>query len=155
MPSRITPLDVKTFANDVQYRNGLKLFQDGQVKHRFQANYGLQATVRSDTAYRIEMIVDGEQLFGKCTCHAGNSPCEHQTAVLLAWLNEPQTFTSYQLLRKSIRLKEKNELVDILMNLIEIFPELGRFLLQHQEWMKKQPCVMMLQKSLIILKPKK
>ncbi len=127
MPTRITPLDVKAFASQEIYRKGEQIFENQLVKHRFQTHYGLQATVRSNGNYRVEMIVDGEQLFGRCTCHAGSSPCEHQVATLLAWVIEPGTYISYQNLRKAIRVKDKNTLIDILLNLVEILPELSQF----------------------------
>ncbi|HOT96840.1 MAG TPA: hypothetical protein PLG50_11330 [bacterium] len=127
MPSRITPLDVSAYATPEVYRMGEQIYENGWVRHRFQTNYGLSATVRSKGHYRVEMIIDGEQFFGRCTCPVGSSRCEHQVALLLTWLNEPQTFTSYQELRKAIRTKEKNALVDILVNLIEVFPDLSSF----------------------------
>ncbi len=127
MPSRITPLDVSAYASHDIYRMGEQIYENGWVRHRFQTNYGLQATVRSKGNYRVEMVVDGEQLFGRCSCPVGSTHCEHQIALLLTWLNEPQTFISYQDLRRAIRLKEKNTLVDILVNLVEVFPELSQF----------------------------
>ncbi len=127
MPSRITPLDVSAYATSEIYRMGEQIYENGWVRHRFQTNVGLSATVRSKGSYRVEMIIDGEQLFGRCTCPIGSSRCEHQVALLLTWLNESQTFTSYQDLRRAIRLKEKNALVDIFVNLVEVFPELSAF----------------------------
>ena len=125
MPHRITPLDVQSFAPKEVFLNGERIFENNLVKNRFQTNFGLKATVRGEKNYHVEMIVDNEQLFGRCTCHIGNSPCEHQVAALLAWLTEPATFVSYQTLRKAIKLKDKNALVDILINLCEAFPELS------------------------------
>lgn len=127
MPSRITPLDVKAFASHEIYRKGEQIFENELVKHRFRTNFGLQATVRSKGNFKVEMIVDGEQIFGRCPCHVGSTPCEHQVATLLAWVNEPHTFISYQELRKAIRAKDKSTLIDILINLIEVFPELSSF----------------------------
>lgn len=127
MPSRITPLDVSAYATPEAFRAGEQIYENGWVRHRFQTNYGLSAMVRSKGNYRVEMIIDGEQFFGRCTCPLGSSRCEHQVALLLTWLNEPQTFTSYQDLRKAIRLKDKTALVDIFVNLIEVFPELSSF----------------------------
>ena len=75
MPTRITPLDVRVFSGNDLYLKGEKIFENDMVKHRFQTHFGLQATVRSNGKYRVEMIVDGEQLFGRCTCHAGSTPC--------------------------------------------------------------------------------
>ncbi|MBN1542795.1 hypothetical protein JW992_11670 [candidate division KSB1 bacterium] len=127
MPTRITPMDVKAFASHEIYRKGEQIYENQLVKHRFMTHYGLHATVRGAGNFRVEMIVDGEQLFGRCTCSSGSGPCEHQVATLLAWLNEAATFLSYQELRKAIRSKDKNALVDLLLNLVEIFPELSQF----------------------------
>lgn len=127
MPSRITPLDVTAYTSPEIYRTGEQIYENGWVRHRFQTNFGLSATVRGKGNYRVEMIIDGEQLFGRCTCPLGASRCEHQVALLLTWLNEAQTFISYQDLRRAIRLKEKNTLVDIFVNLVELFPDLSSF----------------------------
>ena len=127
MPSRLTPLDVKTYATPEIYRLGEQVYEGGLVRHRFQTLYGLQAIVKGKDKYRVEMIVEGEKLFGRCTCAAGSGHCEHQVAVLLCWLNEANTFINYQDLRKSIRSQEKNTLVDIIINLVEVFPELSQF----------------------------
>lgn len=126
MPHRITPLDVQSFAGKEIYRKGERIFENNLVKNRFQTNFGLKAIVRGDKNHHTEMIVDHDQLFGRCTCHVGNTPCEHQVALLLAWLNEPESFVSYQTLRKAIKLKDKNALADILINLCEAFPDLSR-----------------------------
>jgi hypothetical protein len=126
MPHSITPLDVQSFTTKESYRKGERIFENNLVKNRFQTNVGLKATVRGEKNFHVEMIVDNEQLFGRCTCHVGNSPCEHQVATLLSWLNEPASFVSYQTLRKAIKLKDKNALVDILINLCEAFPDLSR-----------------------------
>ncbi len=131
MPHRITPLDVQTFASNEVYRKGERIFENNHVKNRFQTNFGLRATVRGDRPLQVEMIVDNEQVFGRCTCHVGNTPCEHQVATLLAWLNEPNSFVSYERLRKSIKLKDKNTLVDILINMCEAFPDLSRLFTMH------------------------
>lgn len=126
MPHRITPLDVQSFAGKEIYCKGERIFENNLVKNRFQTNFGLKAIVRGDKNHHTEMIVDHDQLFGRCTCHVGNTPCEHQVALLLAWLNEPESFVSYQTLRKAIKLQDKNALVDILINLCEAFPDLSR-----------------------------
>lgn len=126
MPHSITPLDVQTFTGKETYRKGERIYESNLVKNRFQTNLGLKATVRGNKNYHVEMIVDNEQLFGRCTCHVGNSPCEHQVALLLCWLNESPSFVSYQMLRKAIKLQDKNALADILINLCEAFPDLSR-----------------------------
>jgi len=129
MPSRITPLDVKTYAEAEFYRMGEQIYEGGMVRHRFQSPYGLQAIVKGKDRFRVEMIVEGEKVFGRCTCPLGAGHCEHQVATLLCWLHEPQTFISHQELRKAIRSQDKNTLVDVFINLIEVIPELALFFL--------------------------
>lgn len=132
MPAQITPIDVTSYASPDIFMLGEKIFENELVKHRFQTDYGIRATVRSKGVFQVEMIVDNEQLFGRCDCVAGSSPCEHKVATLLAWLNESNTFINYQTLRKSIRNIEKNSLVEMLVNLIELFPELVHFFIQME-----------------------
>lgn len=127
MPTRITPIDVQLYADKDTYKKGETLYDKKAVKHRFQSNYGLQATVRDKSRFRVEMIIEGEQLFGRCTCPSGTRACEHQVATLLAWVSEPRSFISYQQLRKAIRQQDKNSLIDLLMSLSEVFPEISQF----------------------------
>jgi len=74
MPTRITPLDVKSYTNAELYRLGAKIFENALVKHRFQTDYGLRASVRGKGNYHVKMIVENEQLFGRCSCAAGTTP---------------------------------------------------------------------------------
>ena len=97
-----------------------------RIKTVFKIGNPVHEIIQTALDHHVEMIVDNEQLFGRCTCHVGNSPCEHQVSALLAWLTEPATFVSYQTLRKAIKLKDKNALVDVLINLCEAFPDLSR-----------------------------
>ncbi len=127
MPTRITPMDVKSYVDADLYRLGEQMYEGGMVRHRFQSSYGLQAVVKGKDKYRVDVIVEGEKLFGRCTCPNGSSHCEHQVALMLCWLAEPQTFISQQDMRKAIRNQDKNTLVDVLINLIEVFPELSQF----------------------------
>lgn len=127
MAKRITPLDVQAYTTRDVFEKGERVFNDGLVKYRFQTNYGLHVTVRDKKRLRVEMIVSGEQIFGRCNCSSGNRACEHQVAALLAWIHEPATFINYDTLRKAIRRKDKTTLVDTLMNLTDVFPEISQF----------------------------
>jgi uncharacterized Zn finger protein len=127
-------MDVKAFASHEIYRKGEQIYENQLVKHRFMTHYGLHATVRGEGNYRVEMIVDGEQLFGRCNCRAGSGPCEHQVATLLAWLNESATFISYQDLRKAIRNKDKKRADRYSAQFDRDFSELSQFLSLPRGW---------------------
>ncbi len=133
MPNRITPIDVSTYANPEIFRLGEKIFENDLVKHRFLTDYGLRATVRGKGKYQVEMIVEDEQLFGRCNCEAGSSPCEHKVAALLSWLNEPENFISIVKLKRTIKGLDKNTIVEVILDLVEIFPELCHFFIHPQD----------------------
>jgi len=141
MPARITPLDVKNYADNNVYGCGEQIFQNNLVKYRFQTDYGLKATVRDNGTNVVEMVVEDGQLFGRCTCAAGSRPCKHKVAMLLAWLADPVTFISFSTLRKTIRDIDKNTLVELYVNLAEAMPELSSFFAQEtaQEELYKIP----------------
>ncbi|HPG41901.1 MAG TPA: hypothetical protein PLP19_05305 [bacterium] len=127
MPARITPLDVKNYADNDVYECGKQIFENNLVKYRFQTDYGLKATVRDNGNNVVEMVVEDGQLFGRCTCAAGSRPCKHKVAMLLAWLAGPGSFISFSTLRKTIRDIDKNTLVELYVNLAEAMPELSSF----------------------------
>jgi hypothetical protein len=106
----------------------MKFFTSGRVKCRFRTDTGLLATVKADEQCRVEVIVEGEQIFGRCSCSPeSGTMCRHQVAVALAFLEQPATFTTHQRLRKAIRKAEKAELVEILLNLTNVHPEIAGF----------------------------
>ena len=64
MPSRITPMDVKSYADADLYRLGEQVYEGGMVRHRFQSSYGLQAIVKGKDKYRVEVIVEAKSCSG-------------------------------------------------------------------------------------------
>ncbi len=128
MPSRITPLDIQALSDPKEYEQGMKYFLRGRVKARLRTDTGLVATVKADGVCRVEVVVEGEQIFGRCSCSPVSAGlCRHQVAAALAFVDRPQSFLSLQELRKLIRKGEKNALVEVLVNIALVVPEVAAF----------------------------
>jgi len=128
MPTRITPLDIQALSEPKEYARGMKFYETGRVKSRFRTDTGLMANVKADENCRVEVVVDGEQIFGRCTCAPDSrNMCRHQVAVALAFLEQPATFISHQKLYKAIKKTDKASLVELMFNLTIVFPEVASF----------------------------
>ncbi len=128
MPTRITPLDIQALSDTREYAKGMTYYEKGRVKSRFRSDTGLVAVVKADQNCRVEVIVDGEQIFGRCSCSPeSTSMCRHQVAVALAFLEKPASFTSYEKLRKAIKKTDKASLVEYMLNMTNVLPELASF----------------------------
>lgn len=128
MPTRITPMDIQALADPKEYAKGMKFYEAGRVKSLIRTNTGLLAIVKADENCRVEIVVDGEQFFGNCTCSpASGSMCRHQVAVALHFLEKPKAFLPFDTLRKAIRKIDKATLVDLLTNLVYVIPDIKSF----------------------------
>ncbi|MCR4439064.1 MAG: hypothetical protein QHJ34_09090 [bacterium] len=128
MPTRITPLDIQALSDPKEYEQGMKYFLGGRVKARLRTDTGLSATVKADGLCRVEVVVEGEQIFGRCTCSpVSGSLCRHQVAAALAFVDAPHSFLSLQELRKLLRKEEKAALVETIANIALVVPEVAGF----------------------------
>lgn len=128
MPTRITPLDIQALSDPREYEQGMKYFLGGRVKARLRTETGLVATVKADGVWRVEVVVEGEQIFGRCSCSpVGGRLCRHQVAAALAFVDRPQSYLSLQELRKAIRKGDKAALVETIANIALVVPEVAAF----------------------------
>ncbi|MDZ7270354.1 MAG: hypothetical protein ONB17_01950 [candidate division KSB1 bacterium] len=128
MPTRITPLDIQALSDPKEYEQGMKYYLGGRVKARLRTDTGLLATVKADGLWRVEVVVEGEQIFGRCGCSpVRGGLCRHQVATALAFLDRPQSFLSLQEMRRLIRKQDKSALVELLVNMAVVVPEVAAF----------------------------
>jgi len=128
MPTRITPLEIQALSDPKEYEQGMKYFLGGRVKARLRTDTGLLATVKADGVCRVEVVVEGEQIFGRCSCSpVSGSLCRHQVAAALAFVDRPQSFLSLQELRKAVRKEDKGALVETIVNIAVVVPEVACF----------------------------
>ncbi|MDZ7316016.1 MAG: hypothetical protein ONB24_07830 [candidate division KSB1 bacterium] len=124
MPHSVTLPDIRAFVDSEIFARGETLYRLGGVRSRFHTAVGIKGVVIGEKKASAEVVIDKGQMFGRCTCQIGSGPCEHQTALLIAWANEPESFVNIDSLRKAVRAKDKEMLAETLLLLCETFPEL-------------------------------
>ncbi|MDZ7371479.1 MAG: hypothetical protein ONB12_09935 [candidate division KSB1 bacterium] len=131
MPHSVTLPDIRAFVDSEIFARGETLYRLGGVRSRFQTAVGIKGVVLGEKKVSAEVVIDQKQMFGRCTCQIGSGPCEHQTALLIAWVNEPESFIQIDSLRKAVRAKDKETLAETLILLCEAFPELCSLFTDH------------------------
>jgi uncharacterized Zn finger protein len=62
---------------------------------------------------------------GECSCPIGSGGhCKHIAALLIAWLYEPDSFQKIEPLEKSLNEREKDELIQLIRQMIARYPDL-------------------------------
>ena len=106
---------------------GQEYFDEGRVRNRVRTNDGLRAMVEGSYTYRVVIRERGESISGACTCpYRANwgGDCKHIHAVLIAWAKEPETFKRVEDWKGLLARKSKEELLDILSEVLEAYPHL-------------------------------
>src|SRR3972149_3816869 len=106
---------------------GQEYFAGGRVRDRLRTGDGLRARVEGTYTYSVVIRERGADLAGTCTCpyraHWGGE-CKHIHAVLIAWAKEPKSFKRVADWRDLLAKKSKEQLLDILTEVLEASPHL-------------------------------
>ncbi|MGH2523943.1 MAG: SWIM zinc finger family protein [Anaerolineales bacterium] len=106
---------------------GQDYFEQGRVHDRIRTSEGLRARVEGTYTYSVRIRERGSDLACACSCpYQANwgGECKHIQAVLLAWIKEPETFKRVADWRGLLARKSKDELLEILIEVLEAYPHL-------------------------------
>lgn len=106
---------------------GRKYFAEGRVHDRVRTADGLRARVDGTYTYSVMIRERGRSLSTLCSCPYRGSwggDCKHIEAVLLAWAKEPKTFKRVEDWRRVLAQKSKEELLELLLDVLDEQPEL-------------------------------
>ena len=106
---------------------GRAYFEEGRVHDRVRTGDGLRARVDGTYTYSVSVRERGNSLSTLCSCpYRGTwgGDCKHIEAVLLAWAKEPETFKRVEDWRETLAQKSKEELLEILLEILDGQPEL-------------------------------
>ena len=111
------------------YERGLDYYRSGRVQRRLRTVRGLKATVQGTIAYDVSITERRGKLITICTCPYGQTwdgDCKHIVAVLLAWLEEPESFAAVKDFPEVLQKKTKEELVEMLSQIGEVYPQIAQ-----------------------------
>jgi len=85
----------------------------------------------SAPSYRVEVALDEEGIAGaECSCPVGASgQCKHIAALLLTWLNNPESFAQIADTQTALEERSKPELIALVRQMLQRYPDL-EYLLQ-------------------------
>lgn len=125
-PALTLPI-IRNRGTEASFRRGQDYYDSNAITKRIRhSETRLEAWVSGTELYRVEVWTTSQgSLETHCTCpYDYGGDCKHIVAVLLAWLNEPDSFKPPLDLRELLGRRRKKELVKLLLAAIEIYPDL-------------------------------
>ncbi len=129
MSNNLTPLsetDIRERCTENSFRRGRSYYQGGAIKQRLRHKLSLEAYVEGSQTYTVLIWANAtDQVATRCTCpYDYGGDCKHIVAVLLAWLNEPDSFEPPVDLKAILNKRSKAKLVNLLLDIFVIYPNL-------------------------------
>lgn len=72
--------------------------------------------------HQVEITVHQKELVSSCTCSKSRPICKHAVALLYAWVNDGMDFTNVELALQHISKLKKEQLLEIVKNIIRQNP---------------------------------
>ncbi len=121
---QLTRREIQKMADAPIFERGEEYLASGLVEQRQREGDSLTASVRGSRAYRVE-ISEGPRF--RCTCpFEFSGPCKHVVATLLAYIEAPSSFERPDPLYRALRQRNKDELIQMLVELLADRPEAAR-----------------------------
>jgi uncharacterized Zn finger protein len=130
MPSlpTLTVADVRAWTNDRYYDRGEGYFHEDRIRQPRREGRTLKAYCRGSqpSPYRVEIALDDDGIAsGTCSCPIGDAgTCKHAVALLLTWVQTPETFKEVEPLSTRLHDLPKEQLIRIIRQMIDREPTL-------------------------------
>lgn len=120
--------DVRNWTAERFVERGQRYFDQGRIQHPRRRVNRLIADCQGSqpTPYRVEVTLgDGDIRSATCSCPMGDGGrCKHVVALLLTWIERPETFTEEEALRAQLRAKTRDQLIRLIERMIDRHPDL-------------------------------
>jgi hypothetical protein len=124
---RLTESIIRTRCSEASFKRGQNYYTGGAIKRRLRHSHtNLEAQVVGSQTYTVTVWLDNDdRLKANCNCpYDYGGDCKHIVAVLLAWINEPESFHPPVDLKAILKKRSKAELIDLLLDIFTIYPSL-------------------------------
>ncbi len=130
MPT-MTKHDIRTFVGEQNFLKGQQLVRDGAIVNPEQQAMALKGYCYGSLPepYRVQVTFDGTGITASlCSCSTatpsyGTRGCEHAAALLLAWNEQPETFTEMDDIDTILERQSKAQLITLIKQLLQKQPE--------------------------------
>ena len=129
---RLTKSDIQNWTDDVYFQRGQKYYEQGAIYDQKRQGMTLKSKCFGSQApfYRQEIVFDNKGIkSAECSCPVGDGGhCKHAIALLLTWLNDPDTFKEVEAVDATLEKRSKPELIAIIKQMLDQEPDLESLL---------------------------
>jgi len=129
---KITEADVMHWTNSAYFQRGQNYYRMGAIYN--QRRQGMVIKSQSSGSYQdyyrqeVEFNEKGI-LSADCSCPVGDGGyCKHAIALLLTWVNDPDSFAELETLDRTLDKRSKEDLIAIIKEMLDQEPELSSLL---------------------------
>jgi uncharacterized Zn finger protein len=124
--------DVRNWTDDVDFQRGQNYYEQGAIYHPRKQGMTLKSKCAGTQApfYRQEVLFNSRGIeSAECSCPIGEGGhCKHTVALLLSWVNDPDSFQETESLDVVLEKRSKAELIAIIKEILEQEPDLESLL---------------------------
>jgi uncharacterized Zn finger protein len=129
---RITKSDLLQWTDEVYFQRGQKYFEREAIYEQRRQGMTIKSNCSGTQApfYRQEVLFDRKGIkSAECSCPVGEGGhCKHVVALLLTWVNDPDSFQEVESVDVSLDKRSKPELIALIKEMLEQEPDLESLL---------------------------
>lgn len=128
----ITKSDVINWTDDAYFKRGQAYYANNAIYEQRREGMNIKSKCSGSQApfYRQEVTFNNKDIeSAKCSCPVGDGGhCKHTIALLLTWVNKPDSFQETEALDVILDKRSKPELIAIIKEMLEQEPDLESLL---------------------------
>jgi uncharacterized Zn finger protein len=125
---KITEADIRQWVDEQSFGRGLRYFRDAHIHSTRIAGTMLKGRCdgSQDEPYQVQVTLGPAGIAaGYCSCPVGYAgQCKHAAALLLAWIEDPNTFMVVEDLATSLDRRSKADLIALIAKMVARHPDL-------------------------------
>jgi len=129
---KITEADIMHWTNSAYFQRGQNYYRMGAIYNQLRQGMAIksQCSGSYQDFYRQEVEFNEKGILSAdCSCPVGDGGyCKHAIALLLTWVNDPDSFAELEALDRSLEQRSKEELIALIKEMLGQAPELSSLL---------------------------
>lgn len=129
---RIKESAVRHWTDEVYFQRGQNYFEQGAIYDQRRQGMTLKSKCSGTQApfYRQEVLLNSKGIeAAECSCPVGaGGRCKHAVALLLTWMNDPDSFKEVEASDAALEKRSKAELIAIIQQMLKQEPDLESLL---------------------------